>query len=147
MTELHAGIRLPGFSQHVDAASMKVFSLLTCDPNPIHWDPMAVKRAGLGDSVVNQGGLNAAYLVNAVNEWLDPTMRITSTTFRFVANSFAGDMLIGGGAVVAVEEDVAVLDVWLGRSETDVVVRGSIHVALTGTPDESRTTKKETSWN
>jgi len=147
MTELHAGIRLPGFSQHVDAASMKVFSLLTCDPNPIHWDPMAVERAGLGDSVVNQGGLNAAYLINAVNEWLDPTMRITSTTFRFVANSFAGDTLVGGGEVVDVAEGVAVLDVWLGRSQTDVVVRGAIHVALTGTPAVSHTTKKETSWS
>jgi len=147
MTELHAGIRLPGFSQHVDAASMKVFSLLTCDPNPIHWDPMAVERAGLGDSVVNQGGLNAAYLINAVNEWLDPTMRITSTTFRFVANSFAGDTLVGGGEVVDVAEGVAVLDVWLGRSQTDVVVRGAIHVALTCTPAVSHTTKKETSWS
>lgn len=143
MITLEAGVSLPPFTVEVDAASMKVFSLITGDPNPIHWDTAAVSRAGLGDRVINQGGLNAAYLVSSVSAWLGGAGTVLSTKFRFLANAYAGDTLRGGGEVAEVDGDVAVLDLWLGRNESDLVLRGTISVTLPSVGTASRPAVEE----
>lgn len=129
MIVLEVGARLPTFTVQVDAGSMKVFSLLTADPNPIHWSASAVSRAGLGDRVINQGGLSAAYVVNAVAESLGDGVSILSTRFRFVAKAYAGDVLTGGGEVVAFDDGIGQLAVWLGRSPSELVLTGELSVS------------------
>ena len=47
---------------------MKTFAVALADPNPIHLDPEAVKAAGLGDRVINQGPAGLGYLLNMLHE-------------------------------------------------------------------------------
>ena len=74
------GERLPGLAVTVEAAPMKPMALLLRDPNPIHLDPAAVARIGLGDRVINQGPLNAAYIWEMLERWLGDSALVRRST-------------------------------------------------------------------
>lgn len=88
----------------VDAERMKVFTLLTNDPNPIHWDHRAPGVIAAGGKLVNQGGLNVAYIHNAVLTWAGAGWLLTRTRVRFSANAFEGDRVTVSGSVVEAPE-------------------------------------------
>lgn len=118
--EAGIGDALPEVKLLVEAGPMQVTTLLTDDPNPIHFDPEAVERLGLGMQVVNQGVLNMAYPINALLEAVDgDPARIAWVRVRFLGNVFAGDEVVAGGQVVSeVEDGVREVEIWLD------VVRG-----------------------
>lgn len=130
MSAVAVGTELPERTFTVDSGRMKVFSLVTDDPNPIHWDPDAVAELGLGDKLINQGGLNVAYVLNAVADWAGSPARITSFTVRFLGNVLENQQVTAGGVVTAVDGDVATLDVWLQNAEGVKSVGGTATVAL-----------------
>lgn len=132
--ELTVGAQLPVQRVEVRADAMKVFSLLTADPNPIHWDSAAVRAQGLGDRPINQGGLNAGYVANAVAAWAGSRTALRELRVRFRGSVAAGDPVDAGGEVVQTATDGcrvhAVLRVWLrDAAGTDVVV-GTASVEL-----------------
>lgn len=132
MSDVSIGTPIPTVSTRVDSGRMKVFSLLTDDPNPIHWDVTAVAALGLGDRLINQGGLNVAYVVNAVAEWAGSPAKIRELKVRFLGNVFEGDEVRAGGTVVATEGNLVTLDVWLERSDGTACLRGTV---VTEAPD------------
>jgi acyl dehydratase len=72
------------------------------DPNPIHLDPAAVAKLGLGQRVINQGPANLAYIINMLhNAFGDSTL--LQLDARFLANVFGGDAVEAGGRITAVE--------------------------------------------
>jgi acyl dehydratase len=87
----------------VDPEKMKIFAVVLADPNPIHLDPDAVRTAGLGDRVINQGPAGMGYLMNMLRESI-PDARLQELKVRFGANVFAGDRVTAGGAVESVED-------------------------------------------
>lgn len=129
------GTEIPPFYVHVEAEPMKVFTLITGDPNPIHWDPDSVKSAGLGDRVINQGGLNLAYVLNAVTAWTGSRGSVIDTQVRFLGNAFAGDDLVAGGEVTDVNDSAApptaTVQVWLRESGGTELMSGTVTVRLT----------------
>lgn len=131
--ELRSGDVVPATTFHVDAGPMKVFSVIMADPNPIHFDPEFVYRIGRGDRPVNQGTLNMAYLVNAVIAWLggdDASARVKTFTCRFGGSVYAGDEVVAGGEVTAVEPDgTATLSLWLDRRGGERVLSGTASIA------------------
>lgn len=127
---LHAGDKLPPFViESVSAAAMKEWAVFLADPNPIHLDPAVVKAKGLGDRVINQGPANVAYLMNMLMQAF-PNGTIAAMESRFVDNVYAEDRLTAGGSVAAVEEGVAICDVWLRADGRDAVITGTARVKL-----------------
>lgn len=133
------GTEIPPIHVHVETAPMKVFTLITDDPNPIHWDRQAVRTAGLGDRVINQGGLNLGYVLNAVAAWAGSRSSIVGTRVRFLGNAFAGDDLVAGGTVESIDEKStppnATLNVWLRHADGTELVSGTVTVRL---PDSGK---------
>lgn len=121
----------------VDPEKMKTMAALLDDPNPIHWDVAAVAALGMGDRPVNQGPNNMAYVANMLAAWTGGHEHLRSLRVRFLANVFAGDRLVAGGRVTAVEPDddgvLAHCEVWLERGEGDRVLAGDATVALPAT--------------
>lgn len=117
----------------VDAEKMKTMAALLADPNPIHWDVAAVRGLGMGDRPVNQGPNNMAYVANMLAAWAGGHQHLRTLRVRFLANVFAGDRLVAGGTVTAVEAGrggtLATCDVWLRRGE-DSVMAGQARVLL-----------------
>jgi acyl dehydratase len=108
-----AGTQLgPRVIESVDPEKMKLFAVVLADPNPIHLDPEAVKAAGLGDRVINQGPTGMGYLLNMLQEAV-PGATVEELKVRFSANVVGGDRVEAAGVVESVEDGRARCDVWL----------------------------------
>jgi len=95
---LNVGDTLPSIAMVADPATMAIWAPILRDPNPIHLDPAAVRAKGLGDRVINQGPINLAYLMNALqNAFLGGT--IISMETRFLDNVFGGETVTTHGTV------------------------------------------------
>lgn len=116
----------------VEADKMKVMALILDDPNPIHYDTAAVQRLGLGDRPINQGPNGVAYVINMLLA-SDPRARsVARIRLRFMANTYAGDHLLAGGTVTALDGRAAECDVWLRRGD-DTIVAGTATLLLDAT--------------
>jgi 3-hydroxybutyryl-CoA dehydratase len=93
----------PWTVQNVDPEKMKVFAVVLDDPNPIHLDPEAVRAAGLGDRVINQGPASFGYVLNMLRE-AAPGAEILDLDVRLSANVFGGDTVIAAGEVESVQD-------------------------------------------
>lgn len=73
-----------------------------------------------------------AYLVNLLARYAGGFDRVTGLSVRFLSNVFAGDRLVAGGRVTAVDAETGKVDceVWLRRNgdADDVVMGGSASV-------------------
>lgn len=99
------GDALPPFViESVSADAMKDWAVFLADPNPIHLDPAVVKAKGLGDKVINQGPINVAYMINMLLAAF-PGGRIEAMDSRFLDNVYAGDRVVAGGTITAVDAD------------------------------------------
>ncbi|AXL53670.1 dehydratase [Paraburkholderia caffeinilytica] len=117
---------------------MKALAQVLGDPNPIHLDPAAVARMGLGDRVINQGPANLAYVMNMLAEAL-PQARLVKLDCRFVANVFAEDSVEAGGKVTAIEASPAGetvdCDVWLKVNQQSVAISGTARLYIAASSD------------
>ena len=122
----------PWTMESVDAARMKTMAAILRDPYPVHWDPTANERLGLGGRVINQGPLNLGYIVNMLHAWSGPGS-VRRLTVSFGRPVLDGDTVSAGGTVVALDEvggeRYATCDVWLERLG-EKVVTGSAVVAV-----------------
>ena len=119
----------PRVIESVDPELMKVFSVVLADPNPIHLDPEAVKAAGLGDRVINQGPAGMGYLLNMLHDAV-PGARIEDLRVRFSANVFGGDRVEAAGVVDSVEDGRARCTVWLDVTGGKRALSGTATLAL-----------------
>jgi 3-hydroxybutyryl-CoA dehydratase len=94
----------PWTIEHVDPEKMKVFAVVLADPNPIHLDPEAVRSAGLGDRVINQGPASFGYVLNMLREAV-PGAAIRDLNVRLTSNVFDGDRVTAAGRVESAEQD------------------------------------------
>jgi acyl dehydratase len=134
MTDITVGTPIPTLEFRIDHHSIAVFSLLTNDPNPIHFDIGSVTSAGLGNRLINQGGLNAGYVMTALCQWTGATNSIRTFKVRFLGNAFDGDTLTAGGTVTAVHTSrlpiEAEVEVWLRSPSGSTLMSGHATVSL-----------------
>lgn len=123
--DLKVGDPIPPLVVEVDLPSMKVFSVIMRDPNPIHFDRELVRSLGLGDAPVNQGTLNMAYPINALLQLVDSPDQLRSFRCRFMGSVYEGDVVTAAGEVTAVEDGIVSVDVWLDRQDGTRVLKGS----------------------
>lgn len=80
----------------IDADAMRALADVLNDPNPIHLDPDAVRAAGLGDRVINQGPANLAYVLNMLES---NGLEIKTLEASFTGNVRAADIVEAQGDV------------------------------------------------
>lgn len=103
---IEIGTSIPEFRLVVDPAPMKLMTLLQRDDNPIHWDVEAVRQLGLGERQINQGVINAGYIYQALINWLGDQRLVRSVSTTFKGNVFAGDVVVAGGQVTRIDDEV-----------------------------------------
>jgi 3-hydroxybutyryl-CoA dehydratase len=127
---MEAGTELgPRVIESVDPEKMKTFAVALDDPNPIHLDPEAVKAAGLGDRVINQGPAGLGYLLNMLAESV-PGATVADLRVRFTANVFGGDRVVAAGVVDSVENGRAGCRVWLDVTDGKRALSGTATLVL-----------------
>ncbi|MDI6909233.1 MaoC family dehydratase [Nocardioides sp.] len=95
---------------------IRIVALLLRDPNPIHYDIDEVRRLGMGDRAINQGGATMAYVMDAVVSWAGSRAHLRSIDCSFRGSVMAGDDVEVGGIVTDVRADgpdfLVTVDVW-----------------------------------
>ena len=129
------GMELPELVvREIRSDHILMFALVLRDTNPIHFDTEAVRRVGLGDQIVNQGGVSMAYLLNLLCEWAGSRVAVERIECRFRTNVHAGDEVTAGGVVTGVRDfprgRVADCDVWLKLPDGRSVITGKASVVL-----------------
>lgn len=129
---IEVGSEVPPLQVTANECSMMLITLITGDPNPIHFDTNAVARLGLGERPVNQGVITMAYPVNAVLAWLRPDWRVERVKARFRGNVLAGDIVEVGGRVEELTNDSmstrAKINIWARLPSGAVVLDGDVFV-------------------
>jgi acyl dehydratase len=124
--EYSVGEELPTVQFTVEGSSMKVFSMIMKDPNPIHFDVEAVRALGLGDRPVNQGTINMAYPINALLDMVESPSQLRRFRCRFLGSLFAGDLVTVAGIVTASRAEEFEVDIWLDRDDTRVLTGSAV---------------------
>ncbi|WP_020499131.1 MaoC family dehydratase [Sciscionella marina] len=124
MPELGAKAEL---SRTVGPDDIALFTELSGDRNPLHYDDAAAKSSRFGEIVV-QGGVTSAILNAVVAEKLPgPGTVFLSVSWNFTAPTRPGDIITGQVEVTEVREDKPITKLKC------TVVRGDGTVALEGT--------------
>lgn len=114
-------------SRTVRAEDIELFTALTGDRNPVHYDPDLAARSRFGGIVV-QGGVTTGLLNALVAEDLPgPGSVFLSVSWRFLAPVRPGDVLTARAVVTSVREDKPVtgLDTTITNQDGVVVLDGS----------------------
>ena len=114
-------------SRTVQPTDIALFTELSGDRNPLHYDREAAARTRFGEIVV-QGGVTSAILNAVVAERLPgPGSVFLETHWRFLAPTRPGDTIRGEVEVTAVREDkpITTLATRVVRQDDVVVLEGT----------------------
>lgn len=114
-------------SRVVTARDIELFTEISGDRNPIHYDEAAAKRSKLGEIVV-QGGVTTAILNAVVAEDLPgPGTVFLQVNWSFKAPVRPGDTIIGQVEVTSVREDkpITELKTRVTRDDGTLVIEGT----------------------
>jgi acyl dehydratase len=114
-------------SRTVETEDIALFTAISGDRNPVHYDAAAAARTRLGGIVV-QGGVTTAILNAVVAERLPgPGTVFLETHWKFLAPTRPGDTITGEVEVTSVRDDKPITTL------TTRVVRGDGEVLIDGT--------------
>lgn len=92
-------------SRRVEAKDIELFTAISGDKNPLHYDEEAVKQTKFGEIIV-QGGVTSAILNAVVAEDLPgPGTVFLQVSWSFKAPARPGDVITGHVEVTDVRED------------------------------------------
>ena len=114
-------------SRTLTDADIALFTELSGDRNPLHYDAAAAARTRLGGLVV-QGGVTSAILNAVVAELLPgPGTVFLETNWRFLAPTRPGDTITGEVEVMSVREDkpITTLATRVVRDDGVVAIEGT----------------------
>jgi len=131
MTSWPNGAPRPGdraeLSRRVEAADIELFTRISGDRNPLHYDREAAARTRFGEIVV-QGGVTSAILNAVVAEKLPgPGTVFLNVNWDFKAPARPGDEITGRVEVLAAREDKPITEL------RTTVTRGDGTLLLEGT--------------
>ena len=114
-------------SRRVEPGDIRLFTEISGDRNPLHYDEAAAKASRFGEIVV-QGGITSAILNAVVAEDLPgPGTVFLQVDWKFTAPVRPGDTITGAVEVLEVREDKPITKLATTVTRQDGVV------ALTGT--------------
>jgi len=114
-------------SRTVEPGDIELFTRISGDRNPLHYDAAAAKASRFGEIVV-QGGITSAILNAVVAEDLPgPGTVFLQVDWKFIAPVRPGDTITGAVEVVEVREDkpITKLKTSVRRQDGVVVLEGT----------------------
>jgi acyl dehydratase len=124
----------------VEARDIELFTEISGDRNPLHYDAAAAAASRFGEIVV-QGGITSAILNAVVAEKLPgPGTVFLSTNYDFTAPVRPGDAITGRVEVVEAREDkpITTLAVTVTRGDGTVALSGTAVCYTVALPEDGR---------
>ena len=88
----------------VSADTMRLVAALMDDPNPIHFDAVSARKAGLGDRMVVQGPVTFGRMLVFAAKAMGGMDGVGHASIRFLSNVFEGERLTCGGSIDVSDE-------------------------------------------
>ena len=114
-------------SRRVEAADIELFTRISGDRNPLHYDERAARASRFGEIIV-QGGVTTAILNAVVAERLPgPGTVFLNVNWNFMAPVRPGDVITGAVEVLEAREDkpITTLRTTVSRQDGTVVLEGT----------------------
>ncbi len=145
MTEvvpIEVGTQVPEVERAPDEVDLFSFSAAAWLLHRIHYDlPFTTDHDGHPGLLIH-GPLQGTYMIQCVQWWLGPAAELRSISYRHSSPAYAGDTLLCGGMVTAVDTAAGTFDVELSvrkrgadlGDEPVVTTSGSATFSLPATP-------------
>ncbi len=126
---MRPGDELPPLRKEaVTREQLAAYAAASGDHNPIHLDDEAARQVGL-DGVIAHGMLSMGFLGEYAAAVAGPA-RVRRLKARFAAMVRPGDELTCRGIVRAVEDGVALIEVWAENQRGEKVTTGEAEVEI-----------------
>jgi len=125
-TEIEHGQEIPPLVKHITSRQLVMWSGVSGDYNPIHYDCAFAKAHGLSGVVVH-GQLIAAFLHQMLSDWHGDMGSVKKLNIIYKSFAFVDDVLTCRGSVREVSSDggSVVLDTWVENQHGEKIVSGS----------------------
>lgn len=120
------GQALPELAISVTASAIVAAAIATNDFEPVHHDKAAAEATGVPDIFMNILTTNGV-VQRYVRDWAGPTARIAGIDVKLGAPNFAGDEMVLGGTVTAVDGPHITVAV-IGRNRIGHHVEATVHL-------------------
>lgn len=129
-TEIAVGTQLPTLRiEPISRATLALFAGASGDHMPIHIDSDAAKKFGY-DDVFAHGMLSMAYLGRLLTNWV-PQDKIKTYRVRFTAVTPLHAEPTCTGRVIAIDDDVATVELTVTLADGTVTLRGDATIDIT----------------
>ena len=124
------GSMLPERAHKPDNVELFMYNAALWNAHRIHFDlPYAQEEEGYPGLVI-AGPQMGDWLGQVVDEWLGEAGDILQITYSNRQAAYIGETLLAGGEVVAVEDDVVVLDLYIKNEAGEVITPGTARVRI-----------------
>lgn len=129
---MRPGQELPPVARRVVREDFVAYAEASGDRNPLHLDDAFARSVGF-PSVISHGMLTLGHLGAAIRDWAEDG-EVLALRAQFRSPVLPGDTIVARGTVRSVEDDIAILDVWVeverdGKIE-EPVRRGEAEVRI-----------------
>jgi acyl dehydratase len=129
VSTIEVGTQLPELKlPPISRTSLALFAGASGDHNPMHIDIDVARSAGLPD-VFCHGMLSMAYLGRLLTNWVAPE-QIRSFRSRFAAITPVGAEPTCTGAVTAIDDGIATVELTVTLADGTVTLLGEAHIEL-----------------
>ncbi len=135
-SSIAVGQQLPGLRVPITATLVAAAAIATRDYQPVHHDLERARTLG-SETVFTSTHTAAGYLERLVLQWAGPTAFLKSLKLRLGVPNYAGDELVLGGQVTAVDAATRRVSVSaVGRNSRGDHVTASVVVEIKESPRE-----------
>ena len=126
LDEVEVGQEIPSLVKHVTVRQLEMWSDVSGDYNPIHYDSDFAISCGL-PGVVAHGQLVTAFLCQMLSGWHGAAGRLRKLDVAYKGLNFVGDILTCRGFVKEVlsAESSIMLEIWVENQQGEKTVSGS----------------------
>lgn len=126
MSQFQSGSEVPFIkSISITRDTLKQYSIVSGDPNPIHLDDDVAKKMGL-PGVIAHGMLIAAMIAERAQLFVGNTYRLDLFECRFTAMTFPDDEIQIGGIIDAVTENEVVFKLFAKNQKLETVNQAKV---------------------
>jgi acyl dehydratase len=114
LDDVEVGGSLPERARMISRDDIRAYADASGDHNPLHLDDAAARAAGF-PGVIAHGMLTMGHLASSLVAWAGDPGAVVRMHVLFRAPVLAGETIVAGGTVRAIDPDrrVATVDVWV----------------------------------
>jgi len=124
------GLALPERTHKPDNVELMLYNAALWNGHRIHFDlPYATEVEGYAGLVI-AGPEMGDWMAQVVDNWVEDAGEILQITYSNRQAAFIGETLIAGGEVIAIDDDLVSVELFVKNEQGDVITPGTAKVRI-----------------